>query len=235
MLNPTPSKPLHSRDSSQINAIDSSKVSPVDSSVVNAKVSPIVSSVGSSKVSPVISSKVSPIGSSIDSSCDAAHQVVIAFGSNMGDSVSTLKQACAHIAALEGVKLIKTSSFYQTKPWGYAEQNDFINGVMLVETTLSPTKLYEHLTALEQEFGRKRLFKNGPRTLDLDIVVAGDIISDNPLMTLPHPRAHERAFVLVPLNEIAPDLIFPDRKQSVSELLALLPQQDKAEVMRLPD
>ena len=131
--------------------------------------------------------------------------------------------------------MLAASSLYCTTPVGYAAQDDFINAVMAIASSLEPFVLLKQLAALEQKYKRVRTIKNGPRTLDLDIITCGDIISNDPVLTLPHPRAQERAFVLVPLAEIAPELIFPDTKHSVQDLVAGLSAEDVAGVRLLPD
>lgn len=158
---------------------------------------------------------------------------IIALGSNQGDSIAILNQAVDKIAQISGVKLYAVSPFYRTKPWGYTDQPDFINGVIKVETSLSGSQLYAHLSALEQEFKRIRLFKNGPRTLDLDIITYGESVSQDPDLTLPHPRAHERAFVLVPLCDIAPETYFANFKCTALELLNKLPQSEREGMHKL--
>lgn len=158
---------------------------------------------------------------------------IIALGSNQGDSVAILEQATQKIAKLDNVTLLQCSPLYRTKPWGYLEQPDFINGVIEVETSLDGYQLYAKLAELEQEFKRVRLFKNGPRTLDLDVITLGDIQSTDPALTLPHPRAHERAFVLVPLCDIAPDTLFVNLGCTARELLAKLPASDLAEIQKI--
>lgn len=160
-------------------------------------------------------------------------QAIIALGANLGDPVATVKQAAQEIGALADVTVLALSSLYRTKPVGYAQQDDFINAVMTVETSLKPKELFAHLERLEQEHHRVRQFKNGPRTLDLDLIAYGQLQSADPHLTLPHPRAQERAFVLVPLNEIAPDYVFADSGKSAHEALALLAQDDLAGVLKL--
>lgn len=160
-------------------------------------------------------------------------QAIIALGANLGDPVANVKQAAQEIGALADVTVIALSSLYKTKPVGYAQQDDFINAVMMVETNLKPEELFAHLTKLEQKHHRIRQFKNGPRTLDLDLIAYDQMQSTDPNLTLPHPRAQERAFVLVPLNEIAPDYVFPDSGKSVQKALALLNLDDLANVRKL--
>lgn len=152
-------------------------------------------------------------------------QAVIALGSNQGDSHKILKAAIEDIAQLPHTLVTQTSTFIRTKPWGYLDQPDFLNAVILVETQLDPYVLFDHLSALEQKYKRVRLFKNGPRTLDLDVILYGDMVSTDPKLTLPHPRAQERLFVIEPLYEIAPDLVFPDTKRSVKEVYTTLQSQ----------
>lgn len=152
-------------------------------------------------------------------------QAVIALGSNQGDSNTILRSAIEDIARLPHTLLTKTSTFIRTKPWGYLDQPDFLNAVILVDTQLDAYNLFDELSALEQKYKRVRLFKNGPRTLDLDVILYGDTVSHDPKLTLPHPRAQERLFVIEPLHEIAPDLVFPDTLRTVQEVYASLKQQ----------
>lgn len=135
----------------------------------------------------------------------------VALGSNLGDPVGTLKDAVESLAALRGSLLKAVSSLYRTAPVGLRHQPDFINAVAAVDTRLPAMELLQELFAVEAAFGRRRGIKNAPRTLDLDLLLHGDVVQDDPQLTLPHPRMHERAFVLVPLAEIAPDLVIPGR------------------------
>lgn len=135
----------------------------------------------------------------------------IALGANIGDPAATVRAAFAALSGLPGTQLTATSSLYRTAPIGLAGQPDFINAVARVETSLEPGALLQALLALEADFGRVRLERNGPRTLDLDLLLYGDKVLDTPDLILPHPRLHLRAFVLAPLAEIAPDLAIPGR------------------------
>lgn len=160
-------------------------------------------------------------------------QVVIALGSNLGESSNTLAQATKTIEQLEQVRLLKQAPLYRTKPWGYADQPDFVNSAILVDTSLELHELYRKLAQIELDFGRKRLFKNGPRTLDLDIIWAQDTKLNDDQLTIPHPRAQERAFVLVPLSALDPELKFPDTGLTVAQALSQLPPSELAGVTPL--
>lgn len=142
----------------------------------------------------------------------------IGIGANLGDARAMVREAIASLGRMEDSKLVAASSLYRTAPVGYLDQPDFINAVAAVETALAPHALLAALRALEQQHGRVREFKNAPRTLDLDVLLYGDVCLDDETLTLPHPRMHERAFVLAPLAEIAPDTPIPGRG-TVRELL----------------
>ena len=128
---------------------------------------------------------------------------IIALGSNLANPIAQIQAALSQIAQIEHTQILKTSSLYQTVPVGYADQPDFINAVCMIETTLSGLDLLQALQQIEQQFGRERHFRNAPRTLDLDIIDYAQQSSDDVLLTLPHPRAHQRSFVMMPLAEIA--------------------------------
>jgi 2-amino-4-hydroxy-6-hydroxymethyldihydropteridine diphosphokinase len=147
---------------------------------------------------------------------------VIACGSNLNNPVEQLETARKKLASVPGVRLLKTSSFYRTEAVGFLEQPDFLNGAFLIETTLPAVDLMTALLDLEKEQGRERTFPNAPRTLDLDLIFYGDEILKSPELEIPHPRAHEREFVLKPLCEIAPDFTHPVLKKTVRELLGHL-------------
>jgi 2-amino-4-hydroxy-6-hydroxymethyldihydropteridine diphosphokinase len=135
----------------------------------------------------------------------------IGLGSNLGNPVATLRAAAEALAMMPDTRLGAISSFYANPPVGYVEQPDFVNAVAKVETALAPRALLDELLAIERRFGRVRDFPNAPRTLDLDVVLYSSEVVDEPGLTIPHPRMHERAFVIVPLAEIAPDLVIPGR------------------------
>lgn len=150
--------------------------------------------------------------------------VYIALGSNLGVPKEHLTQALDAIARLPDTTLVQTSQWYRTAPiGGPADQPDFLNAVCRVDTGLEPEALLKALQAIEQEAGRVRLERWGPRTLDLDIILYGNREQDDPNLTLPHPRAHERAFVLVPLADIDASLTL--RGQAVSDWLPTVADQ----------
>ncbi len=132
--------------------------------------------------------------------------VCVALGANLGDAVATVQQAMFDVAALPQTQLHQASSLYRSAPYE-AQGPDFINAVVLVYTQLSPFEFLHALQALELESGRERPFKNAPRTLDLDLIFYGDVELTTPELTLPHPRWHERAFVLLPLAEVWPERV----------------------------
>lgn len=151
--------------------------------------------------------------------------VYIALGSNLAQPVRQLQSALAALAAHPSVQVAACSSFYRTAPVGYDEQPDFINAVALLQTDLPPPELLRVLQAAEEAAGRVRSFRNAPRTLDLDIIDYGGQVWDTPDLQLPHPRAAERGFVMVPLAEIAPQHRLPGQQQTVAELAAALAGQ----------
>ena len=138
-------------------------------------------------------------------------RAAVALGSNIEDPEAQVARAFDELAALPQTRLIARSKLHRTAPVGYAAQPDFVNACALVETALEPRALLDQLLAVEKRHGRVRDIPNGPRTLDLDIVVYGDRVIDEPGLKVPHPRAHERAFVLVPLLEAWPDAVIPGR------------------------
>jgi len=153
----------------------------------------------------------------------------VALGANLGDPVSTVRAAFGALANLPESRVVHTSSLYRTAPVGLADQPDFINAVAALETTLAPESLLDALLDLENRFGRLRAEKNGPRTLDLDLLLYNDQFLNLPRLQLPHPRLHLRAFVLQPLAEIAPDLAIPGR----GSIAAWLPAVANQGIVRL--
>ncbi len=142
----------------------------------------------------------------------------IALGSNLGDSLTILKDALQILAQTSGVTLQAQSSWYQTAPVG-PPQPDYLNGCALLEVQLTPEELLETLLRIEAQFGRVRQERNGPRTLDIDLLLFDDLILDIPNLQIPHPRMRERAFVLVPLTEIAPNWVEPVSGKAIAQLV----------------
>ena len=141
----------------------------------------------------------------------SAVRAVVALGSNLEGPEAQVRRAFDEVGALAGTRLVARSALYRTAPVGFADQPAFVNACALVETTLAPRELLEALLAVERRHGRVRDVPNGPRTLDLDIVLYGDLVLHEHGLTIPHPRAHERAFVLAPLLDVWPDAIIPGR------------------------
>lgn len=139
------------------------------------------------------------------------HRAFVGLGSNLRSPERQILTAFDELAALADSRLVSRSSIYRTAPIGYADQPDFVNGVAEVMTLLTPDALLDALLEIERRHGRMREVPNGPRTLDLDVLIYDDLDVHTASLHLPHPRVHERAFVLYPLVEIAPDIAIPGR------------------------
>jgi len=144
----------------------------------------------------------------------------IALGSNLNDPAAQVTHAFSELDALPGTRLIAHSSLYRSAPWGYSDQPDFINAVAEIETRLEPRRLLEMLLDIEHQRGRVREFLNAPRVLDLDLLLYNGLIHHEHGLTLPHPRMHERAFVLLPLTEISPECVIPGHGRASDHLTA---------------
>lgn len=157
---------------------------------------------------------------------------LIALGGNVGEVRATFQKAVTNICGMTQAVLLARSSDYATPPWGDEHQDRFINACIAIETSLDPHALLFTLHKIEKKFGRDRTHENrwGPRTLDLDLIAYDDVVIDKPELTLPHPRLFERAFVLVPLAEIAPDRQIAGR--TAREALEAKPTEG---IVRLPD
>lgn len=157
-------------------------------------------------------------------------KVVLALGSNLGDRFDTLQGALDALFDSSELEFVEVSPVYETDPVGGPEQGPYLNAVVIASSSLEPMALLERALSAENAFGRTRKVRWGPRTLDVDLITVGDLVSDDPELTLPHPRAHERAFVLVPWSRIDPDAALGGRP--ITELLADL---DQSSVRLRPD
>jgi len=146
------------------------------------------------------------------------HTVYLALGSNVGNRAANLKAAIAALPPQMEVKV--KSRVYETPPWGYTNQEKFLNQVVKAWTYLEPEPLLKHLKRLEVALGRVPTFQYGPRLIDIDILLYDDLVFDSADLKIPHPQMHERGFVLLPLMDIAPDLVHPVKKQTIRQLIA---------------
>jgi len=148
----------------------------------------------------------------------------VALGSNVGDREGNLRAALQHLGATPRVEALRCSSLYETAPVGGPAQRNYVNAVAAVDTDLSPEQLMAAMLRIEQRLGRERTERWGPRTMDLDLLLYDDIVAQTPDLTVPHPRMHERRFVLEPLVEIAPRARHPILCRTATELLQALPE-----------
>jgi len=155
----------------------------------------------------------------------------IGVGSNVGERLDNCKTSFGMFTG--DVRVTRVSSFYITSPVGYLEQDDFVNCVIEVQTSLPPLELYGEMVRVERELKKNKPFKDGPRTIDLDLLLFGELVCSDDVLTVPHPRMHLRSFVLEPLAEIAPSLIHPVLQQTVETLKNSL--QEKDYVRRIDD
>ncbi|MEU3413086.1 MULTISPECIES: 2-amino-4-hydroxy-6-hydroxymethyldihydropteridine diphosphokinase [unclassified Streptomyces] len=190
---------------------------------------------------------VQPVPASVVETVDAADTTlhnpqwaVISLGSNLGNRLETLQGAVDALEDTPGVRVKAVSPVYETEPWGVepGSQPSYFNAVVVLKTTLPPASLLERAHAVEEAFHRVRDERWGPRTLDVDIVAYAEVTSDDPQLTLPHPRAHERAFVLAPWHDVDPEAKLPGRG-AVAELLSAITREGVAHrgdlELRLPE
>ena len=161
------------------------------------------------------------------------HLAYIGFGSNIGDRLSYIRSAITALSEIEGITLQKISSLYETAPVGNEAQDDFLNGVISIRTHHSPHTLLYTLKQIETNIGREHRIRWGPREIDMDILIYGDLCVDTQNLTVPHPEMHLRRFVLAPLAEIAPDLVHPILHETIQTLLERL--EDDRSVVKAED
>lgn len=152
-------------------------------------------------------------------------RTVLSLGSNLGDRLDNLQEAIDALFDAPGLDFIALSPVYETKPVGGPEQDDFLNVVIVANSRVAPESLLERVLNIEEAMARTREVRWGPRTLDIDIVMMGDVTSDDPALVLPHPRAHERAFVLRPWYDVDPDASLPGQGRVTDLLVAVADQE----------
>ncbi|MFJ7748033.1 2-amino-4-hydroxy-6-hydroxymethyldihydropteridine diphosphokinase [Peribacillus sp. NPDC097295] len=157
----------------------------------------------------------------------------LSIGSNMGNRLDTFKKTFQLLDEHAHIKLLSCSSLYETDPVGYTDQDCFLNAVIKVETDIKPEDLLQTCMQIEQELGRKRDIRWGPRTLDLDILLYNHENVETEILSIPHPRMDERAFVIIPLMELEPDMILPKMNTSLSDLLDKIPDKEGVRLWKL--
>lgn len=175
------------------------------------------------KVKVMLKKPWAPIGRHLDYAAieieRAWHKAYISIGSNIGDKKKNIEEAIERLKDIKEIRVSKVSTLIETAPWGVEEQEEFLNGAIEINTILSPKDLIATLLKIECEMKRERVLRWGPRIIDLDVIFYDDLISNDEEIILPHPRMEERAFVLEPLNEIAPYMLHPIKNKRVFQLL----------------
>ncbi len=161
------------------------------------------------------------------------HRIYLGLGANLGDRWANLMKA--REALPPEVRLLSASPIYETPPWGYLDQPAFLNQVVEADTGLPPKALLDYLKNLEDRLGRSQTFHYGPRSIDIDILFYDDLVIKLPGLTIPHPHLAERAFVLVPLADLAPDLLHPVEKKTIGELMEAIDRTGIVLVERKPE
>jgi 2-amino-4-hydroxy-6-hydroxymethyldihydropteridine diphosphokinase len=163
-------------------------------------------------------------------------RVYLSLGSNIGNRELALETAITKLHRKD-FRVLRVSSVFETAAIGYTAQSDFLNCVVEAETTLLPMSLLQRVSGIEREMGRKRIIQNGPRNIDIDILLFANAVVETPHLQIPHPRMSDRRFVLEPLAELAPDLRHPILHKTIRQLLATAPQQRivrRAEALQVP-
>ena len=160
-------------------------------------------------------------------------EVYLSLGTNVGDRLDNLRRAVTLISEFESSEIKKVSGVYETKPWGYTNQNDFLNLCIYMQTQLPPYELLDKCQQVEKELDRKRGIKWGPRTMDVDILLYGDLVSEDEALTIPHKHMHERDFVLYPLMDLDKDLIV--KGKTIEEWYELLDDNEKGSITILDE
>ena len=147
-------------------------------------------------------------------------RVFISLGSNVGDRLANIQQAVSLLSMTDKIKIVKSSSFYETEPWGNKNQTWFVNAAVALDTELSPVELLKLCQSVEMQLGRNRVNQEkwSERTIDIDILMYDNLVMSNDILSIPHPYMHKRAFVLVPMLEVKSDLVHPVFKKTISEL-----------------
>jgi 2-amino-4-hydroxy-6-hydroxymethyldihydropteridine diphosphokinase len=186
---------------------------------------PIIMGHSDPTVQPVPASVVEKVDAA-DTTLQNPKRAVISIGANLGNRLETLQGAVDALEDTPGVRVKAVSPVYETEPWGVApgSQPSYFNAVVVLKTTLPPSSLLERAHAVEEAFNRVRDERWGPRTIDVDIVAYADVVSDDPRLTLPHPRAHQRAFVLAPWYDVDPQAQLPGHGP-VADLLAAVTRE----------